>query len=165
MLHSALVPISQSPLLLPGSVRENISLGISSAIDDLEIISALEGVGLWSQISEHGGLNADIDSTNLSNGQKQIFCIARAILSPGKIVIMDEPTGGFDEHTEKLATELLRERLKGRTIISIAHQINTLMDSDLVMVLDHGTVCEMGAPQELLSARGMFWELFQAKTT
>ncbi|KXG47709.1 ABC transporter, transmembrane domain, type 1 [Penicillium griseofulvum] len=161
MFHSALVPISQSPLLLPGSVRENISLGISSAVDDSEIISALEGVGLWSQISEHGGLNADIDSTNLSNGQKQIFCIARAILSPGKIVIMDEPTGGFDEHAEKLATELLHERLKGRTVISIAHQINTLMDSDLIMILDHGTVCEMGAPQQLLSARGMFWELFQ----
>lgn len=164
-LHAALVPISQTPLILPGSVRENISLGMSSAIDDSEMMSALEGVGLWNQIRDHGGLSANIDSTHLSSGQKQIFCIARAILSPGRIVIMDEPTSGFDEHTEKLATELLRARLKGRTIISIAHQINTVMDSDLVMVIDHGTVSEMGAPRELLSRRGMFWQLFRAKTT
>ncbi|KAJ5356583.1 ABC transporter transmembrane domain type 1 [Penicillium concentricum] len=164
-LHSALVPISQSPLLLPGSVRENISLGISSALDDSEMISALEGVGLWNQIYEHGGLSADINSIHLSDGQKQIFCIARAILSPGKIIMMDEPTGGFDEHTEKLATELLRERLKGRTIISIAHQINTLMDSNLVMVMSDGIISEMGAPQKLLDERGMFWELFRPKTS
>ncbi|KAJ6184246.1 ABC transporter integral membrane type 1, partial [Penicillium mononematosum] len=135
-LHSALVEISQNPLILPGSVRENISLGISSAIDDSEMMTALEGVGRWNQIRGHGGLSANIDSINLSNGQKQIFCIARAILSPGRVVIMDEPTSGFDEHTERLATELLRERLKGRTTISIAHQINTVMDSDLIMVID-----------------------------
>ncbi|CDM31025.1 unnamed protein product [Penicillium roqueforti FM164] len=74
---------------------------------------------------------------------------------------MNEPTGGLDEHTERLATELLRERLIGRTIISIAHQINTVMDSDLVMVIDQGTVSEMGEPQELLSRKGMFWQLFR----
>ncbi|KAJ5399780.1 ABC transporter integral membrane type 1 [Penicillium sp. CMV-2018d] len=78
---------------------------------------------------------------------------------------MDEPTAGFDEHTERLATGLLREKLKGRTIISITHQINTVMDSDLVMVMKHGTVSELGAPQELLSRRGMFWQLYSAKTT
>ena len=125
------------------------------------MISALEGVGLWNQVRDHGGLSASIDSTHLSNGQKQIFCIARAILSPGRIVIMDEPTGGYDEHTEKLATELLRERLKERTIILIAHQINTMMDSDLVMVIDQGTVSEMGEPRELLGRKGMFWQLFR----
>ncbi|KAJ5812743.1 ABC transporter integral membrane type 1 [Penicillium robsamsonii] len=164
-LHSALVPISQIPLLLPGSVRENISLGIASAIDDSEMISALEGVGLWNQIQEHGGLSANIDSTHLSDGQKQVFCIARAILSPGIIVIMDEPTGGFDEHTAKLTIELLHERLKGRTIISIAHQVNTLMDFDLIMVMNDGTISEMGAPQELLGERGMFWDFFREKVT
>jgi ABC-type bacteriocin/lantibiotic exporter with double-glycine peptidase domain len=68
----------------------------------------------------HGGLNADIHSTQLSDGQKQILYIARAILSPGRIVIMDEPTGGFDERTEKLASGFLGERLKGLTIISVA---------------------------------------------
>ncbi|KAJ5978093.1 ABC transporter integral membrane type 1 [Penicillium viridicatum] len=114
--------------------------------------------------SINGGLSANIDTTNLSNGQRQILCIARAILFPGRIIIMDEPTAEFDEHTERLATGLLREKLKGRTIISITHQINTVMDSDLVMVMKHGTVSELGAPQELLSRRGMFWQLYSAKT-
>jgi ABC-type multidrug transport system fused ATPase/permease subunit len=159
------MPTSQSPLLLPGSVRENLDLGIPLTIGDSEIISALDRVGLWNQFREHDGLNADIHSTQLSDGQKQIFYIARAILSPGRIVIMDEPTGGFDGHTEKLASELLDERLKGRTIISIAHQVETVMDSDLVMVMDHGTVSEMGPPGELLSRKGMFSQLYLARTT
>ena len=164
-LQSALVPISQNPLVIPGSIRENLALGITSTIDDSAMVFALKEVGLWSQIRDHGGLSANIDTTNLSNGQRQILCIARAILFPGRIIIMDEPTAGFDEHTERLATGLLREKLKGRTIISITHQINTVMDSDLVMVMKHGTVSELGAPQELLSRRGMFWQLYSAKTT
>ncbi|CAI7673382.1 unnamed protein product [Penicillium pancosmium] len=161
-LHSALVPISQNPLVIPGSIRENLALGITSTIDDSVMVSSLKEVGLWHQIRDHGGLSASIDSTNLSNGKKQILCIARAILFPGRIIIMDEPTAGFDEHAERLATELLREKLKGRTIISISHQINTVMDSDLVMVMNHGAVSELGAPQELLSRRGMFWQLHSA---
>ncbi|CAI7643915.1 unnamed protein product [Penicillium viridicatum] len=164
-LHSALVPISQNPLVIPGSIRENLALGITSTIDDSAMVSALKEVGLWYQIRDHGGLSANIDTTNLSNGQRQILCIARAILFPGRIIIMDEPTAGFDEHTERLATGLLCEKLQGWTIISIAHQINTVMDSDLVMVMDHGTVSELGALQELLSRRGMFWQLYSAKTT
>ncbi|KGO44507.1 ABC transporter, integral membrane type 1 [Penicillium expansum] len=163
-LHSALVPISQNPLVIPGSIRENLAMGITSTIDDSAMVSALKEVGLWYQIRDHGGLSANIDATNLSNGQRQILCIARAVLFPGRIVIMDEPTAGFDEHTERLATGLLREKLKGRTIISITHQINTVMDSDLVMVMNHGTVSELGAPQELLSRRDMFWQLYSTKT-
>ncbi|KAJ5970613.1 ABC transporter integral membrane type 1 [Penicillium vulpinum] len=129
------------------------------------MVSALEEVGIWHQIRDYGGLSAHIDTTNLSNGQRHILCIARAILFPGEIVIMDEPTAGFDEHTERLITGLLREKLKGRTLISITHQIKTVMDSDLVMVLKHGEVSELGVPQELLSRRGMFWQLYSAKTT
>lgn len=156
-LHSELVPISQKPLVIPGSIRENLALGITSTIGDSAMVSALKEVGLWCQIRDHGGLSANIDATNLSNGQRQILCIARAILFPGRIVIMDEPTAGFDG--------LLHEKLKGRTIISITHQINTVIDSDLVMVMNHGTVSELGASKELLSRRGMFWQLYSAKTT
>jgi ABC-type multidrug transport system fused ATPase/permease subunit len=162
LLHSALVPISQNPLTMPSSVRENLALGMRLNIDDSAMVSALNEVGLWHQIRDHGGLSANIDSIGLSNGQKQILCVARAILFPGHIIIMDEPTAGFDEHTEKLVTGLLHEKLKGRTIISTTHQINTVMDSDLVMVMDHGTVSEIGAPQDLLGRRGMFWQLYSA---
>jgi ABC-type multidrug transport system fused ATPase/permease subunit len=162
-LHSVLVPISQNPLVIPGSIRENLCLGIKSTIDDSAMVSALEEVELWHQIRDHGGLSANIDTTGLSNGQRQILCIARAILFPGRIIIMDEPTAGFDEQTERLAMGLLREKLKGRTIISITHQINTAMDSNLIVVMKHGTVSELGTPEELLSRRGMFWQLYSAK--
>ena len=137
-------------------------MGLRLNIDDSAMVSALNEVGLWHQIREHGGLSANIDSVGLSNGQKPILCIARAILFPGNIIIMDEPTAGFDEHTEKLVTEILHEKLKGRTIISIAHQINTVMDSDLVIVMDQGKVSQIGAPQELLSRKGTFWDLYSA---
>ncbi|KAJ5421560.1 ABC transporter integral membrane type 1, partial [Penicillium cf. griseofulvum] len=80
LLHSALVPISQNPLVIPGSVRENLALGMRLNIDDSAMVSALNEVGLWHQIRDHGGLSTNIDSIGLSNGQKQIFCIARAIL-------------------------------------------------------------------------------------
>ncbi|KAJ5508485.1 hypothetical protein N7527_010628 [Penicillium freii] len=157
-LRSALVPISQNPLVIPGSIRENLALGITSTIDDSAMVSALKEVGLWYQIRAHGGLSANIDTTNLSNGQRQILCIARAILFPGRIIIMDEPTAGFDEHTISHGASLTDYNLN-------CPSNQYCDDSDLVMVMDHGTVSELGAPQELLSRRGMFWQLYSAKTT
>ncbi|PYI02725.1 P-loop containing nucleoside triphosphate hydrolase protein [Aspergillus sclerotiicarbonarius CBS 121057] len=150
-LHSAIVPIPQHPLIIPGSVRENLVLGTppplpptttssTIPISDAEIISTLSTLPLplWPHILSHGGLNADVQSIPLSNGQQQLLCIARALLRPGKLVVLDEPTSGFDEHTEKLVQGVLREGFRGWTVISIAHRIRTLLDSDLVIVLDEG---------------------------
>ncbi|PWY80810.1 P-loop containing nucleoside triphosphate hydrolase protein [Aspergillus sclerotioniger CBS 115572] len=136
-LHSAIVPIPQHPLIIPGSVRENLSLGTITTTDEA-MISALSTVHLWTQILEHGGLDADIQSIHMSNRQQQLLCISRALLLPGSLVVLDEPTSGFDEQTEKMVQDVLSEGLRGRTVISVAHRIRTIMDSDVVVVMDEG---------------------------
>lgn len=160
-LHSAIVPIPQHPLIIPGTIRENLSLGMTWSIDDATIISVLESVQLWERIREQGGLDTDINSIHLSDGHQQLLSIARALLLPGGLVVLDEPTSGFDEHTEKIVQGLIREKFRGRTIVSVAHRIGTIMDSDMILVMDHGEICEMGTPEELLSRKGQFWKLYQ----
>ncbi|OIW32628.1 P-loop containing nucleoside triphosphate hydrolase protein [Coniochaeta ligniaria NRRL 30616] len=137
-LHAAFVVIPQHPLVVPGTVRENLSLGLTGNMDVGAMISALESVELWERIREQGGLDAHIDSLHLSRGHQQLLCIARALLSPGGLVALDEPTSGFDEHTERTIQSLLRETFRGRTMTSVAHRINTIMDSDVVLVMDQG---------------------------
>lgn len=99
----------------------------------------------------------------MSNGQQQLLYIARALLLPGKMVVLDEPTSGFDEHTEKLVQGVLTEGFKNRTVISVAHRIRTIMDSDTVIVMGEGEICEIGTPEELLRRRGLFWELYHSQ--
>jgi ABC-type multidrug transport system fused ATPase/permease subunit len=163
-LHSALVVIPQHPLVVPGTVRENLTLGLAKNIDDGTMISVLESVELWQRMCDHGGLDARIDTLHLSDGHQQLPCIARALLLPGGIVVLDEPTSGFDEHTERMVQNLLREKFRGRTVISVAHSINTIMDSDMVLVMDQGEICEIGTPQEPMSSKGQFWKLYQSQS-
>ena len=162
-LHSAIDSIPQQPFIIPGSVRENLSLGTTTTTTDDTMISTLSAVHLWTQILDHGGLDADIQSIHMSNGQQQLLYIARALLLPGKMVVLDEPTSGFDEHTEKLVQGVLTEGFKNRTVISVAHRIRTIMDSDTVIVMGEGEICEIGTPEELLRRRGLFWELYHSQ--
>lgn len=116
---------------------------------------------MWARIHEHGGLDATITAVPLTESQRQLVCIGRALLQPGGIVILDEPTSGFDEDTGRVAQKLIEESFKGRLVLSVAHKIDTIIDSDLVVVMDHGQVAEIGAPAELLQKKGRFWELHQ----
>lgn len=163
-LHAALVAIPQHPLIVPGTVHENLTLGsMTDNTNDETLISVLESVELWERIRDNGGLGAQIDSLHLSDGQKQLLCIARALLAPGGIVVLDEPTSGFDEHIESTVQSLLRDRFRDRTMISVAHSINTIMDSDVILVMDQGEICETGTPQELLDRKGQFWRLYRRR--
>lgn len=158
-LHAAIVIIPQQPLLISGTVRENLLLGSPSPSTDEDIVSVLKRLQVWPRIDGHGGLDAEIDTVPLTENQKQLVCIGRALLQPGRIVILDEPTSGFDEETGRVAQELIREVFKGRLVLSVAHKIHTIIDSDMVVVMDLGRVTEAGPPQELLHAKGAFWEL------
>ncbi|KAJ6779285.1 hypothetical protein PWT90_07900 [Aphanocladium album] len=160
-LHAAVVTIPQQPLVIAGTVRDNLLLGSPCLSTDEAIISVLEQLQIWDLIHESGGLDANISSIPLTESQRQLLCIGRALLQPGSIVILDEPTSGFDEDTGRLAQELIREAFKGRLVLSVAHKIDTIIDSDLVIVMDHGQVAEMGPPQDLLQKKGKFWELHQ----
>ncbi|KAJ3495551.1 hypothetical protein NLG97_g3315 [Lecanicillium saksenae] len=160
-LQAAIITIPQQPLIVAGTVRENVLLGSPCPSTDEDIVSIMKQLQVWDLVHEHGGLDASIGSVPLTESQRQLLCIGRALLQPGRIVILDEPTSGFDEDTGRVAQELIREVFQGRLVLSVAHKIDTIIDSDLIVVMDHGQVAEIGPPQDLLQQKGKFWELYQ----
>jgi ATP-binding cassette subfamily C (CFTR/MRP) protein 1 len=161
IIRSRLITIPQDPFIMSGSVRLNSDpTGLSS--DDL-IIGTLSQVGLWSILESRGGLDAELGPDMLSQGQQQMFCLARAILrKSSRILILDEATSSIDAETDLLMQRLIREEFAGRTIITVAHRLDSIMDSDRILVLDGGAIVENGSPKELLSRMGVFWELSES---
>lgn len=98
--------------------------------------------------------------SNLSQGQRQLVSLARAMLTPSNILILDEATAAVDVETDAMLQQTLRSPLfANRTIITVAHRINTILDSDRVVVLDRGEVAEFGPPQDLIGRKGIFYSL------
>lgn len=98
--------------------------------------------------------------SNLSQGQRQLVSLARALLTPSNILVLDEATAAVDVETDALLQATLRSTIfDNRTIITIAHRINTILDSDRIVVLQQGTVAEYDTPEELIKKRGLFYEL------
>ena len=102
-----------------------------------------DGKGLKFKIQEEG--------RNLSVGERQLICIIRAILRCNKLVILDEATANIDVVTEQAIQKLIKEEFEGATVITIAHRLNTIISSDKVLFLNHGSVLEFGSPKELLA--------------
>ena len=101
-----------------------------------------------------------IEGSNLSQGQRQLVSMARALLTPSNILVLDEATAAVDIQTDSLLQATLRSSLfKDRTIITIAHRINTILDSDKIVVLEKGRVAEFDTPQALVEQKGLFYEL------
>lgn len=109
-----------------------------------------------------GKLDAHINEggSNLSAGQRQLVSLARALLAPSNILVLDEATAAVDVETDAMLQTTLRSSMfKNRTIITIAHRINTILDSDRIIVLDKGRVAEFESPAELVRRKGLFYEL------
>ena len=139
------------PTLFYGTVRSNVDpLGrhedtaIWDALDraNIKAYFTSTGKGLDSELSEAGG--------NLSAGQRQLVCLARAILTGAKIVLLDEATASVDIQNDRQLQEAIRSGFKECTVLTIAHRLNTVMDSDRIMVLDNGKLCEFDKPRVLL---------------
>jgi ABC-type multidrug transport system fused ATPase/permease subunit len=154
-----IVGVPQQPFLLKGSVRLNIDptgghsdAAIRAALRDAQVLDLVERNG------PTGGLDADVDDLNLSVGQKQLFCLARAMIRPGKVVVLDEATSSIDARTEETVQKLIRRKFAGHTVVAVAHRLDTIMDFDKVVVMDSGRIVEVGAPWELRETEGSWFE-------
>ncbi|KUI60128.1 Metal resistance protein YCF1 [Cytospora mali] len=160
-LRRRLAIIPQDAALFEGTVRDNLDPG--HVHDDTELWSVLEHARLKSHVaSMDSGLDSKIHEggSNLSQGQRQLISLARAMLTPSNILVLDEATAAVDVETDAMLQLTLRSPLfSNRTIITVAHRINTILDSDRVVVLDKGEVAEFGPPQELIKQKGIFHSL------
>lgn len=162
-MRSQMGLVSQDPFIFAGGIADNIRFGAPNATM-AEVIAAgdLANVGEFARDLPRG-YETEIfeDGANLSVGQRQLISIARAILANPRILIMDEATSSVDMVTEALIQDALRKLLSQRSAIVIAHRLSTIVNADLICVVDEGRVREMGTHAELLSRRGLYYELYQ----
>jgi ABC-type multidrug transport system fused ATPase/permease subunit len=162
-LRSQMGIVPQEGFLFSGSVRENIAFGRPEATD-AEIIAAARAVGADSFIAalDHGyDTEVGERGAQLSAGQRQLIAFARALAADPRLLILDEATSNVDVHTDTQIEQGLRRLLMGRTAIVIAHRLSTVRHADLIVVLEHGAIVEQGTHEELLDARGRYWELYR----
>ena len=155
-LRRALSIIPQEPVLLAGSVRSNLDVA-GGEFSDEQLWAALEAVALRGAVEGlPGGLLAEVrdGGAPLSLGQRQLLTVARALLRRRRIVVLDEASSSVDVETDVLLQAAVRRELQGATVLTIAHRINTIGDSDRVVVLADGKVAECGAPAELAREGG-----------
>ncbi|KAF9905615.1 Multidrug resistance-associated protein 1 [Linnemannia zychae] len=147
--HLAIIP--QDPTLFAGTIRDN--LDPFQELVDADLWEALERAHLKDFVSTlSGGLHAKVaqNGENFSIGQRSLICLARALLRKSKILILDEATAAVDVETDELIQRTIREEFKDRTVLTIAHRIKTVMDSDRILVMEQGKVVEFESPRVLL---------------
>lgn len=162
-LHRRLGYVMQSPHLFSTTIKENIRYGRMDATDD-DVIYAAKMVGIDTFVDK---LDAGYDTfvgeggNLLSIGQKQLISFARAVLADPRILILDEATSSIDSESEQVIQMATRKLLEGRTSFIVAHRLSTIVDADLIIMLDMGKIIEMGNHETLLANRGPYFELYR----
>uniref|UniRef100_A0A452TJ18 ATP-binding cassette sub-family C member 10 n=1 Tax=Ursus maritimus TaxID=29073 RepID=A0A452TJ18_URSMA len=162
-LRSQLAVIPQEPFLFSGTVREN--LDPQGLHQDGALWQALEQCHLSEVILSMGGLDGELGEggRSLSLGQRQLLCLARALLTDAKILCIDEATASVDQKTDQLLQQTICERFANKTVLTIAHRLNTILSSDRVLVLHAGRVMELDSPAALRSRpHSLFQQLLQS---
>ncbi|KAM4612066.1 ATP-binding cassette sub-family C member 10 isoform 2-T2 [Polymixia lowei] len=151
-LRSKLAIIPQDAFLFSGTVREN--LDPCERHTDQRLLDALDQCHLTHVINRMGGLDAEVGERgkSFSLGQRQLLCLARALLTQANVLCIDEATASVDQKTDKLLQQTIRETFRDKTVLTIAHRINTIMDSDRVLVMHAGKVVEFDTPAALCQA-------------
>lgn len=163
-LRQRLALVPQDPVIFSGSIRSNLD-PFGEAKDDFKIWRALERAGMHTAVrGMEGGLDAKIieGGGNLSVGQRQLLCMARALLRNARILILDEATSNVDHANDNEIQKTIREAFVDCTVLTIAHRLNTIIDSDKIVLLDAGNLEEFDTPDNLLkNPEGAFYKLVQ----
>nr|XP_001390203.2 hypothetical protein ANI_1_1236034 [Aspergillus niger CBS 513.88] len=158
--RAALNAIPQEPFFTYGTVRANMDpYGINS-LEEIE--RALRRVELWHIIETKGGLDCNLDANFFSHGQRQLFCLARALLRKSKIVVLDEVTSNVDFFSDALMQQVIREEFPGCTILAVAHRLESILDFDRIAVIQDGELIEFDTPESLLKQDSAFKELYKS---
>ena len=164
-LHEMCGMVLQDTWLFSGTIMENIRYGRLDATDE-EVIAAAKAAHIHNFIMQQPGgyqMVLDEETSNVSQGQKQLLTIARAILADNKILILDEATSSVDTRTEVQIQKAMDNLMKGRTSFVIAHRLSTIKDADLILVMKDGDIIEQGSHEELLAAKGFYADLYNSQ--
>lgn len=164
-LREAFGMVLQDTWLFKGTIMENIRYGRLDATDE-EVYAAAKAAHVHHFIQTlPGGYHMELneDATNISQGQKQLLTIARAILADNKILILDEATSSVDTRTEHLIQAAMANLMKGRTSFVIAHRLSTIKDADLILVMKDGDIIEQGNHKDLLERGGFYADLYNSQ--
>ena len=160
--------VEQEPFLFSRTVRDNITFGVGRQVSQEEVEAAARAAAIHDVIIERLPHGYDTlvgeRGTTLSGGQKQRVAIARTLLKDPRILILDDSTSSVDTETEAAIRQALETLMSGRTTFIIAHRIQSVMNADLILVLDHGRVAQAGAHAELVQQDGIYRRIFQAQT-
>ena len=157
--------VLQDTWLFSGTIMENIRYGRLDATDE-EVIAAAKAAHIHNFIMQQPGgyqMVLDEETSNVSQGQKQLLTIARAILADNKILILDEATSSVDTRTEMQIQKAMDKLMKGRTSFVIAHRLSTIRDADLILVMKDGDIIEQGNHEELLARKGFYADLYNSQ--
>ncbi|MCR5718914.1 MAG: ABC transporter ATP-binding protein/permease [Oscillospiraceae bacterium] len=161
-LRRSLGIVLQETNLFTGTVMDNIRYGKLDATDE-ECIAAAKLAGADDFITRlPGGYDTELtgNGANLSQGQRQLIAIARAAVADPPVMIMDEATSSIDTRTEAIVAAGMDKLMEGRTVFVIAHRLSTVRNSDVIMVLDHGSIIERGSHDQLIAKKGQYYKLY-----
>lgn len=164
-LRDAFGMVLQDTWLFKGSIMENIRYGRLNATDE-EVVAAAKAAHADHFIRTlPGGYEMELneDASNISQGQKQLLTIARAILADNRILILDEATSSVDTRTEELIQSAMDNLMKGRTSFVIAHRLSTIKNADIILVMKDGDIIEQGSHEELLEQGGFYADLYNSQ--
>lgn len=162
-LHSNLGYVLQTPQLFSGSILENVRYGRLEATDEecIEALRVVKASDFIEKLDEKYNTEVGEGGSRLSQGERQLISFARALVAQPKILILDEATSSIDTKTESLIQHAIDVVLKGRTSFMIAHRLSTVVNADLILVMNNGEIVEQGTHHELLEKKGYYFELYR----
>lgn len=165
-LRDSVAVVLQKNVLFSGTIKENLRWGNKSATDEelVEACKAAQADEFISQLPDGYDTRIDRGGTNVSGGQKQRLCIARALLKKPKVLILDDSTSAVDTKTDALIRRAFRKEIPDTTKIIIAQRVSSIEDADRILVLDDGRIVEQGTHEELLAQNGIYRELYDTQT-